>query len=317
MASVLPRKMTEPSHDLMDYSIFIIGDKKVGKTRLASFIPGALMLALEPASVGRRMFMRKPKDWREIKKIVRALEREEDTSKFPAVIFDTYDVAYAMCSDYICDKLGIESLGQHPSGKSDYGKSHGKCKDEMLRTLLRIERAGRTVVLNSHTKIKDLVTISGIEYQKIMPSVSPSSLDIVKKFTQMNFMLDFARVDGKNQRIILTQGNEHYFAGCGDPAVFPEILPFLHCKNEETGEDEPEEWDGRLWDSPFELLREAFKGNVKGINPDDVETVLNSAAVTDESLEELTEKKKEVTRKKKKGKKKTGKKAKKKLSRKN
>ena len=292
--SVLPRKKTKPSKDLMDYSILIIGDKKVGKTRLASFIDGALILSLEPASTGRPVFQRKPEDWMEIRKIIRALEKEEDTSKFPAVVFDTFDVACELAADYICDKLGIESLGEHPSGKSDYGMSHGKRADEVLRQLLRIERTGRTVVLISHTKIRDLTTISGVEYQKIMPSTSPSILNIIKKFTQMNFMLDFARVNGQPQRIILTQGDEHYFAGCGDPSEFPPILPLLHCR------EGSEEYDGRVWDNPFELLREAFKGNVNGIDPKDVNTILTSAAITDESLEELEENKKEVKRKKKK-----------------
>jgi len=254
------------------------------------------MLSLEPASTGRPVFQRKPKDWTEVRKIVKALEKEEDATKFPAVIFDTFDVACELAAEYICDKLGIESLGESPSGKADYGISHGKRADEVLRLLLRIERTGRMVVLISHTKIRDLTTISGVEYQKIMPSTSPSILNIIKKFTQMNFMLDFARVNGESTRIILTQGDEHYFAGCGDPSEFPPILPLLHCK-------EPEEYDGRMWNSPFELLEEAFKGNVAGIDPADVNTILSSAAITDESLEEL-EGKKEVKKKKKAGKKK-------------
>jgi len=280
----------------MDYSLLVCGGKKVGKTRFASFIPGALMLALEQASVGRAVYKRKPEDWSDIKKIVRHLEKKGG-DKFPAVVFDTFDVAYNMATEHICDKLGIEQLGETSSGKRDYGYSYSKVKEEVLKVLLRIERSGRMVVLICHTKIRDLMTISGMEYQKIMPATTPSAIDIIKKFTQMNIMLDYVRVKGKKQRIILTQGDEHYFAGCGDPSIFPPILPLLHCKNMKTGEDKTEDYGGRTWNSPFELFQEAFKGNVEGIDPERIDTVIRSEAITDESLEKLADKK-EVKRKK-------------------
>lgn len=288
--SLLPKKKTIASTELADYSILILGDKKVGKTRLASFIPDVLMIPLEAASTGRPMYKAKPKNWKQLRKLARELE-ETSPDKFPAVCVDTVDVAWQYCADYVCDKLGIEQLGTTYKGKRDFGYSHGICKQDFLKELLRIKNTGRTLVLIAHTKLRTITTLEGDEYQKIMPSFPPSCLDVIKPLTEMNFMLDYARYDGKKQRIILTQGDSRYFAGCGDPAVFPEIVPLLHCFDKKQKADAPELYDGKEFASPWKLVEAAFKGEVAGLDPARVDISLDSGAITTDTIEELASRK--------------------------
>ena len=50
--------------------------------------------------------------WGEIKQVLRELKKPEVQETFKTIIVDTVDLAADFCQKYICDQLGIESIGE-------------------------------------------------------------------------------------------------------------------------------------------------------------------------------------------------------------
>lgn len=101
------------SRDLSGYITYIYGQPKVGKTTLCSQFPGALLLAFERGyNALPGIYVQDISRWSEFKEVLRELKKEEVKEKFKSIIIDTIDVAGSLCEKYICNQLGISTIGE-------------------------------------------------------------------------------------------------------------------------------------------------------------------------------------------------------------
>ena len=111
------------SRDLSGYITFIYGPPKVGKTTLATQMPGALLLAFErgynaiPGIIAQDV-----NTWGEMKQIFRELKKPEVQEVYKTIIVDTVDIAADLCQKYICNQLGIDNMGDGGWGTNSWSK---------------------------------------------------------------------------------------------------------------------------------------------------------------------------------------------------
>lgn len=167
---------TKLSRDLTGYLTYVYGQPKVGKTTLARDM-GALILACENGT--RAMtgaYTIQIRSWSDIRNIMRMCKDPKMKARYKAIAVDTVDIAGALCDKYVCNQLGISTLGEGGWSKNGWA-IFKKEFEEVFRT---ISMEGYAVLFISHAKDKEITNIDGTKYNKIVPTASSSISEIVK-----------------------------------------------------------------------------------------------------------------------------------------
>lgn len=197
----LPTERTVPSNRLQDYSMLLFGRPKIGKTDLTSHFPDTFHLMTEPGGKALSLFQRPVTNWREFTGYVRLLEKDK---RFRTVAVDTVDMAYKFCFDHMTQKLGVD----HPSEEA-YGKGWAAIRDEFVRWMTRLMASGKGVILVSHDVERKIKQRGGMEYDRIVPTLSGQGRDIVEPMVDLFFYYQY---DG-DDRVLTIVGDEHIAAG--------------------------------------------------------------------------------------------------------
>ena len=207
------------SRDLSGYITYLYGAPKVGKTTLVSKFPGVLLLATEKGYNALPGVMAQDiTRWGDIKEVVRELKKPEVKERFKTVAIDTIDVAASYCDKYICNQLGIESLGE--GGWTVNGWA--KYKKELEDTFRTITNLGQALVFISHDSDKTFKRKDGTEYNQTVPTVQKSANDIIKAMADIYC---YATIDeaSKERKLILRSLDGTVDAGCRFRYIKPEI----------------------------------------------------------------------------------------------
>ena len=207
------------SRDLSGYITYLYGAPKVGKTTLVSNFPGALLLATEKGyNALPGVFVQDITRWSDLKEVIRELKKPEVKEKFQSVIIDTIDVAAGYCDKYICNQLGIETLGE--GGWSVNGWA--RYKKELEDTFRTIVNLGYALVFISHDKDKEFTRKDGSKYNQTVPTLQTSANEIVKAMADIYM---YAIIDEATQerKLILRSLDGTIDAGCRFKYVKPEI----------------------------------------------------------------------------------------------
>ena len=207
------------SRDLSGYITYLYGCPKVGKTTLVSQFPGVLLLATEkgynalPSIIAQDITR-----WSDIKETVRELKKPEVKERFKTIAIDTVDVAASYCDKYICNQLGIESLGE--GGWSVNGWA--RYKKELEETFRTITNLGYALVFISHDTDKTFKRKDGTEFNQTVPTVQKSANEI---FKAMADIYCYAAIDevSKERKLILRSVDGTVDAGCRFKYIEPEI----------------------------------------------------------------------------------------------
>ena len=150
---------------------------KVGKTTLVSQFPNVLLLATEKGYAAiPGVLVQDITRWSDIKETVRELKKPEVKERFKTIAIDTVDVAASYCDKYICNQLGIESLGE--GGWSVNGWA--RYKKELEDTFRTITNLGYALVFISHDTDKTFKRKDGTEFNQTVPTVQKSANEIFK-----------------------------------------------------------------------------------------------------------------------------------------
>lgn len=223
MIDLMNLEPVQINKDLKGKYILIYGQPKIGKTTLAAQFPKNLLLAFEPGYNALNNKMVQPiTKWADFRTVLRQLERPEVQAKFDTITIDTADIAWDYCEKYICASNTTDS-GETPKtlGEIPWGKGYDLCKKEFDTNLRKIAMLGYGLVIISHETTRTTKTESGLEYQRIMPTLAERPKLIVNRLVDIIAYLRFSEEDGK--RYIYTRGNEKFEAGARFPYLAPKI----------------------------------------------------------------------------------------------
>lgn len=200
----LPTRKSEPRKNLSDFLLFIYGEKKIGKTSLASTFPAALHLFFEPGGKGLSTFDLEISHWSEFVKVIDLLNTEQGDA-FQNVVIDTADIAYTRCFEFVCKR----ELMTHPSDNNDFGKSWNLIKTEYSNQMNRLAKTGKGIVILSHASESEIRTRNFGTYTKIVPTLPKQALEFLTGAADLNGYYGFFG----SQRFLAISGTDGIEAG--------------------------------------------------------------------------------------------------------
>jgi len=198
---VLPTQISQPAEHIGDYSILLYGEKKIGKTSLASKFDKAFFLMFEPGGKALSVYQKPVKNWLEFKKYVSLIQKDKT---FKTIVIDTVDIAYKMCVEYICDKLIIKHLSEE-----QWGRGWEAARNEFDTEIGKLLKTGKGVIFISHAAEKEIKTRTGDVYHRISPTMAGQARDILEGIVDIWMYYGY---EGR-ARYLWIEGNDHIGAG--------------------------------------------------------------------------------------------------------
>ena len=210
MALALPTTPVTPSEKLEDYSIMIFGDKRVGKTTIASSFPDSFTFRFEK---GRKnlSILQVPNDDSPSQTLtwdlfIDYLESFLD-SPYRRANIDSIDEAYARCYEHVCAKYGVEHPPEYKVNNRDAGyEVWADIKATFWAPFSEIIKREKTVTFLSHYKMrthKDPAKILTKD-ERLEPSCTGQAIDVAKSITDFFW---FAQVHNGNRLLtVRTEG---------------------------------------------------------------------------------------------------------------
>jgi len=207
---LLPTQKTLPKVNLSDYTVLIHSRPKAGKSTFCSHADSALFLATEPGLNALEVYQTPITSWDDLLAVCG--EIADGNHSFKTVIIDTVDLAYKMCSDYICRKFKVE----HESDLG-YGKGWAFTNGEFQRVLTKLAHMPCGLFLISHSQETQVETRTG-NTTRIVPTLPEKARKIVLGLVDMILFFDVETIigsDGKPayRRVIRTKPHPNYEAG--------------------------------------------------------------------------------------------------------
>ena len=218
LLNIKPHKV---SKDLSGYITYIYGAPKTGKTTLAVQMPKALLLAFEKGYNALPGVMAIDiTSWGDMKQVMRELKKDKVKETYNCVVVDTIDIAADYCQKYVCNQLGIESMGEGGWGTNSWKKF----KDEFNDVFRGLTQLGYAVFFIGHASeqiVKDENT--GADRVQIRPALSPKSIQ--KTIEGMADIYGYAHQVAGHDMSVLTLRYKDDSISCGGrfKYIVPEI----------------------------------------------------------------------------------------------
>ena len=212
------------SRDLRGYSVFLYGGWKTGKTTIAAKFPKALLLAFEKGYAAIPGVMALPiNSWSDFKRVLRQLKEPQAQTMYETIIIDTADIAYDLCTKYVCANNNADSVSDIP-----YGKGYGMIEkefDEALRTIVQLNFG---LVIISHDTDKVFTDESKQQYNKIVPTLDKRANNICARLCDI---IGYSRSveDGSGNLVtkLFMRGTPRYEAGSRFKYT-PDVIDFTY-----------------------------------------------------------------------------------------
>lgn len=217
LLNIQPHKV---SRDMRGYSVLFYGEPKSGKTTIATKFPNSLLLAFEKGYNALAGIKAQPiNSWAEFIKVWKQLKNDKVKEMYETIIIDTADIAYSYCEKYICSNNGVDTIAD-----IGYGKGYGLVSDEFDEKLRSIVQMGYGIVIISHATDKTFTDESGIQYNKIVPTLDKRASNIVARMTDIiGYSRTVTDSNGENKVMLFMRGTQRYMAG----SRFKHIVPYI------------------------------------------------------------------------------------------
>ena len=270
--------MNQPPENLLDYTICLYGTKGIGKTTLASSIPGSVTIMTEPTRRNLKirqisLYVNSSEDvqdqverdftnnsgevidtyfdaWDFFKnKLIPQMLNDDSVS---CINIDTVDRMYEACSSSVCVRNGV----LHPGDVNDYGAMWRNVKQEFETVFSNIRFAGKGLIFISHAREDDVELNTGTKAKIYAPSCSGQALGYIKAAADYAFFYGY---NGK-QRCLHMRGCDKIWTACGpeDHFISPNGNPLELISME-----------GKKWD----FIEDAFNNKVYDLNEVPVDEV--------------------------------------------
>lgn len=212
------------SRDLRGYSVFLYGGWKTGKTTIAAKFPKALLLAFEKGYAAIPGVMALPiNSWSDFKRVLRQLKEPQAQEMYETIIIDTADIAYDLCTKYVCANNNADSVSDIP-----YGKGYGMIEkefDEALRTIVQLNFG---LVIISHDTDKVFTDESKQQYNKIVPTLDKRANNICARLCDIiGYSRSVEDESGNLVTKLFMRGTPRYEAGSRFKYT-PDVIDFTY-----------------------------------------------------------------------------------------
>ncbi len=167
----LPKRKTDGVVTVDKIRWLLFGPPKIGKSTLFSGFPDCLFLSTESNTAALSIFECRITSWQMYLNVAKTIAAGKH--KFKTIAIDTVDNLFNMCNFYICKKLDISHVSDEgwAKGWDMLSKEFGRGLDILFNT-------DYGILLSSHTKVNELVTIKG-KVTKITTSLSNNARQVV------------------------------------------------------------------------------------------------------------------------------------------
>jgi hypothetical protein len=159
-------------------TVLVYGSASTGKTRQATRAKKPFYIGFEAGinAISGIPFLPMNGKWSNFKKINRQLTNpktlDQAKESYNTIILDTVEASAQYCQDYICEKEGVETIGEIP-----HGAGYKMYEVEYWREINRLTSAGYTVYFISHEGQREFLDEKGESYSKIYPKGDKRSID--------------------------------------------------------------------------------------------------------------------------------------------
>jgi len=159
--------------------------------------------------------------WGDLVALNKQLKMPEIKAKFKVLVIDTVDIMHKYAVKQICQREGVQALGDIP-----HGKGYAMVDDLIFDMIKNWENLGYKMFFISHAKEKNEKLPTGGDIQKYIPSVERRTLNIVSKFVD-NILFGYITInaEGQEERTIFTRETLSYSAGSRFSKL-PSQIPF-------------------------------------------------------------------------------------------
>ena len=212
------------SRDLRGYSVFLYGGWKTGKTTIAAKFPKALLLAFEKGYAAIPGVMALPiNSWSDFKRVLRQLKEPQAQEMYETIIIDTADIAYDLCTKYICANNNADSVSDIP-----YGKGYGMIEKEFDEALRSIVQLNFGLVIISHDTDKVFTDESKQQYNKIVPTLDKRANNICARLCDIiGYSRSVEDTEGNLVTKLFMRGTPRYEAGSRFKYT-PDVIDFTY-----------------------------------------------------------------------------------------
>lgn len=178
---ILGLEPTVVSRDLRGKIVTFYGDKKSGKTTNAVKFPKSILLAFEKGYNALNNVIAQPiHKWSEFKQVLKQLKEPKAQERFQTVIVDTADIAWDLCEKYVCQREGVEKIGDIP-----YGGGYKMVEKEFDESLRAIPLMDYGLVMISHAVDKEFKDENKEVFNKIVPTLPKKADNIVSRMSDI------------------------------------------------------------------------------------------------------------------------------------
>ena len=212
------------SRDLRGYSVFLYGGWKTGKTTIAAKFPKALLLAFEKGYAAIPGVMALPiNSWSDFKRVLRQLKEPQAQEMYETIIIDTADIAYDLCTKYICANNNADTVSDIP-----YGKGYGMIEKEFDEALRAIVQLNFGLVIISHDTDKVFTNENKEQYNKIVPTLDKRANNICARLCDIiGYSRSVENESGQLVTKLFMRGTPRYEAGSRFKYT-PDVIDFTY-----------------------------------------------------------------------------------------
>lgn len=263
---------TRISKDLRGKIVTIYGNPKTGKTTIATQFPKSILLAAEKGYNALAGIKAQPiHKWSDFKKVLRQLSDPKAKDVYESVVCDTIDLFWDMCEKFICQREGVELIGDIP-----FGAGYKMLRTEFNDSLRLIPMLDFGLVMISHAITKTVTDSSGAEYSKVMSTLPDRPRGIVLGMSDIIGFAEGIIHEGTQKTVLHLRETPRFEAGSRykymSPAIafnykslVDDIVQAIEKEEEEKGSSAVTDNHQNAYVSPVERTFEDVKKEVDTI----------------------------------------------------
>lgn len=194
---------------------------KTGKTTIATQFPKSLLLAAEKGYNALAGIKAQPiHRWSDFKKVLRQLSNPKAKEMYESIVCDTIDLFWDMCEQYICNREGVQLIGDIP-----YGAGYKMLRTEFNEALRSIPMMDYGLVMISHATVRTVTDSSGAEYSRTMSTLPNRPREIVSGMSDIIGYAEGVMHEGVQKTVLHLRETPRFEAGSRYKYMSP-VIPF-------------------------------------------------------------------------------------------